>query len=60
MKLLHETMTHYFSCSGGTGIDSTKDTLGHVTQNLSFMDDALKKQKLSFVQNVSQSWLYLH
>jgi hypothetical protein len=30
----HETSTHYFSCSGGTGTDSTNSALGHVTLNL--------------------------
>jgi hypothetical protein len=28
------TSTHYFSYSGGTGTDSTKSALGHVTPNL--------------------------
>jgi hypothetical protein len=27
---------HYFSCLGGTGKDSTKSALGHVTMNLCF------------------------
>jgi hypothetical protein len=32
----HEASMHYFSFSGGTGIDSTKTALGHVTLNLCF------------------------
>jgi hypothetical protein len=32
-----ETSTHYFSCSGGTGTDSTKSVPGHVTSNLCFL-----------------------
>jgi hypothetical protein len=32
-----ETSMHRFSCSGGTGRDSTKRTLGHVTLNLCFL-----------------------
>jgi hypothetical protein len=31
-----ETSTHYFSCSGGTGTDSTKCATGHDTPNLCF------------------------
>jgi hypothetical protein len=31
-----ETLTHYFSCFGGTGTDSTKNTSGHITPNLCF------------------------
>jgi hypothetical protein len=31
-----ETSLHNFSCSGGTGTDSTKIALGHVTPNLCF------------------------
>jgi hypothetical protein len=31
-----ETSMHYFSCSGGTGTDSTKIEPGHVTPNLCF------------------------
>jgi hypothetical protein len=31
-----KTSTHYFSCSGGTDLDSTKSVLGHVTPNLCF------------------------
>jgi hypothetical protein len=30
------TSMHYFSCAGGTGKDSTKVKLGHVTPNLCF------------------------
>jgi hypothetical protein len=29
-------LTHYSSCSGGTGTDSTKSVIGHVTSNLCF------------------------
>jgi hypothetical protein len=29
-------MMHYFSCSGGTGIDSIKSVLARVTPNLCF------------------------
>jgi hypothetical protein len=32
----HESLPHYFSCSGGTGTDSTKSASGHVTPNLCF------------------------
>jgi hypothetical protein len=32
----HETLTHYFSCSCGTGTDMIKSTRGHVTPNLCF------------------------
>jgi hypothetical protein len=31
-----EILTNYFSCSGGTGTDSTKNTSGHFTPNLCF------------------------
>jgi hypothetical protein len=31
-----ETVAHYFSCSGGTGTDSTKSTMGQLTPNLCF------------------------
>jgi hypothetical protein len=31
-------LTHYLSCSGGTGPDSTKSTIGHVTPNLFFLN----------------------
>jgi hypothetical protein len=31
-----ETPTHYFSCSGGTGMDFTKSVVGHITPNLCF------------------------
>jgi hypothetical protein len=31
-----KTLTHYFSCSGGTGMDSTKSVLGHFMPNLCF------------------------
>jgi hypothetical protein len=34
--LVCKTLTHYFSCSGGTGTDSTKSVLGHVTPNMCF------------------------
>jgi hypothetical protein len=30
-------MTRYFSCSGGTGMDSTKSVSRHITQNLCFL-----------------------
>jgi hypothetical protein len=30
------TSTYYVSCSGGTGMDSTKSAPGHVTPNLCF------------------------
>jgi hypothetical protein len=33
---VHETSTHYFSCSYGTGIDLTKSALGQVTPNFCF------------------------
>jgi hypothetical protein len=32
----HEMLTHNFSCSGGTGTDSTKSAPGHITMNLCF------------------------
>jgi hypothetical protein len=32
----HETLTHYFSCSGGTGTDLTKRAPGHIMLNLCF------------------------
>jgi hypothetical protein len=32
----HKTLTHYFSSLGGTGTDSTKSILRHVTSNLCF------------------------
>jgi hypothetical protein len=32
----HETLTHYFLCPGGTGMDSTKSVRGHVTLNVCF------------------------
>jgi hypothetical protein len=32
----HETLTHYFLCPGGTGMDSTKSARGHVTLNVCF------------------------
>jgi hypothetical protein len=32
----HETSSHYFSCSSGTSIDSTKSVPGHVTPNMCF------------------------
>jgi hypothetical protein len=31
-----EMSTHYFSCSGGTGTDSTKSSPGHVTPDVCF------------------------
>jgi hypothetical protein len=31
-----ETLVHYFSCSGGTGMDSIKSASGHTTPNLFF------------------------
>jgi hypothetical protein len=31
-----ETSTHYYSCSGGTGTDSTKSVRGHIALNLFF------------------------
>jgi hypothetical protein len=36
VRLGHEMMMHIFSCSGGTDLDSTKSTTGHVTLNLCF------------------------
>jgi hypothetical protein len=27
---------HYFACSGGTGMDSIKSAMGHITRNISF------------------------
>jgi hypothetical protein len=30
-------MMRYFSCSGGTGMDSTKSVSRHITQNLCFL-----------------------
>jgi hypothetical protein len=36
MHLGHESLTHYFSCSGGTGTDSTKSAPRHVTPNMCF------------------------
>jgi hypothetical protein len=30
---------HYFSCSAGTGTDSTKSMMGHITPNLCFCID---------------------
>jgi hypothetical protein len=32
----HKTSKHFFSCSSGTAMDSTKSVLGHVTPNLCF------------------------
>jgi hypothetical protein len=32
----HETLTRYFSCSGGTGTGSRKSTLGQISQNVYF------------------------
>jgi hypothetical protein len=32
----HEMSTHYFLCSGGSGVVSTKSASGHVTPNLCF------------------------
>jgi hypothetical protein len=32
----HETSTHYFLCSGGTGTDSTKSVSRYITPNLYF------------------------
>jgi hypothetical protein len=32
-----KTSTHYFPCSGGTGLDSIKSVSGHVTPNLCFL-----------------------
>jgi hypothetical protein len=34
VRLGRETSMHYFSCSGGTGTDSTKNKSGHLTPNL--------------------------
>jgi hypothetical protein len=31
-----ETLMHYLSCLGGTGLDSRKSTTGHVTLKLCF------------------------
>jgi hypothetical protein len=31
-----ETSMHYFSCFGGTGMDSIKTVKGHITSNLYF------------------------
>jgi hypothetical protein len=36
MRPVLETLTHLFSCSGGTGTDSTKSELGHIMPNLCF------------------------
>jgi hypothetical protein len=36
VRLGRETSTHYFSCSGGTGTDNTKNTPGYVTPHLCF------------------------
>jgi hypothetical protein len=30
-------LTHYFSCSGGHGTDSTKGVMGHMMPNLPFL-----------------------
>jgi hypothetical protein len=32
----HESLMHYFSCSGGTGTDLTKSAPGHVMPNMCF------------------------
>jgi hypothetical protein len=39
VRLRRRMVMHYFSCSGGTGADSTKSALRHVTPNfcLSFV-----------------------
>jgi hypothetical protein len=36
VRPVRETSTHYFSCSGGTGTESTKVVLGHATSNFCF------------------------
>jgi hypothetical protein len=36
VRLGHETLTNYFSCSGGHGAISIKSAQGHVTPNLCF------------------------
>jgi hypothetical protein len=33
----HETSMHYFLCSGGTDMDSTKSASGRVTLNIGFL-----------------------
>jgi hypothetical protein len=36
LRLGREMLTHYFSCSGATGMYSTKSVDGHITLNLCF------------------------
>jgi hypothetical protein len=34
VRLGRKTLMHYFSCSGGTDMDSIKSAPGHITSNL--------------------------
>jgi hypothetical protein len=36
MPLGYEILMHYFSCLGGTSVDSTKNVMGYLTPNLYF------------------------
>jgi hypothetical protein len=41
VRLGCEMSMHNFSCSNGTGMDSTKSVMGHLTPNLCFASGGL-------------------
>jgi hypothetical protein len=48
MRSSHETSTDYFSCSSGTGMDSTKTAMGHITLNLCFASGGIYGSRSAF------------
>jgi hypothetical protein len=44
----HETPTHYFSCLGANGTNSTKSVLGHITPNLCFASGGICGSRNAF------------
>jgi hypothetical protein len=52
-----ETSSHYFSCLGGTGTDSTQNASRHITRNLCFASSWICRSRSAFecvwVQNVN-------